>query len=86
MARVARFPTRLTPKQRAALALPIQKGTRRFYEVPGQSVFCHVLSRMDPETFPQVLKGWLSAFQWATLCWLMQKTANDTAGCRADLA
>jgi hypothetical protein len=60
VAQIARFATRLTPKQRAALALPIKKGTRRFYEVPSYSVFYQVLSRMDPEAFAQVLNGWLA--------------------------
>jgi hypothetical protein len=59
VAQIARFATRLQPKQRAALGLPIKKGTRRFYEVPGYSVFYQVLSRMDPETFAKVLNGWL---------------------------
>jgi hypothetical protein len=59
VAQIARFATRLQPKQRAALALPIKKGTRRFYEVPGYSVFYQVLSRMDPEAFAGLLNGWL---------------------------
>jgi hypothetical protein len=60
VAQVARFATRLHPKQRAALGLPIKKGTRRFYEVPGYSVFYQVLSRMDSEAFAVLLNGWLS--------------------------
>jgi hypothetical protein len=60
VAQVARFATRLQPQQRAALGLPIKKGTRRFYEVPTYSVFYQVLSRMDPEAFAQHLNGWLS--------------------------
>jgi hypothetical protein len=56
---IARFATRLTPKQRAELWLPRKKGTRGFYEVPGYSVFYEVLTRMDPEAFAQQLSGWL---------------------------
>jgi hypothetical protein len=59
VAAIARFATRLQPKQRAALGLPIKKGTRRFYAVPGYSVFYQVLSRMDPEAFTASLNGWL---------------------------
>ena len=59
MAQIARFATRLQPKQRAALALPIKKDTRRFYEVPGYSVFYTLLSRLDPEILAQALNGWL---------------------------
>jgi len=57
---IARFATRLTPRQRAELWLPIKKGTRRFYEVPTYSVFYEVLTRMDPEAFAAILSGWLS--------------------------
>jgi hypothetical protein len=60
VAQIARFATRLQPKERAALGLPIKKGTRRFYEVPSYSVFYQVLSRMDPEAFSKVLNGWLA--------------------------
>lgn len=58
---IARFATRLTPKQRAAVWLPRKKGTRAFYEVPGYSVFREVLTRMDPEAFARLLSGWLTA-------------------------
>lgn len=60
VAQVARFATRLQPRQRAALGLPIKQGTRRFYEVPSYSVFYQVLSRLDPEAFALRLNGWLS--------------------------
>jgi hypothetical protein len=60
VAQIARFATRLKPRQRAALGLPLKKGTRRFYEVPGYSVFYQVLSRLDPEAFALLLNGWLS--------------------------
>jgi hypothetical protein len=62
---IARFATRLQPKQRAELALPIKKGTRRFYEVPGYSVFYEVLTRMDPQAFATLLSGWLGQQQGA---------------------
>jgi hypothetical protein len=60
VAQIARFASRLHPKQRAALGLPRKAGTRRFYEVPSYSVFYQVLARMDPEDFAQRLNGWLS--------------------------
>jgi hypothetical protein len=59
VSQIARFATRLQPQQRAALALPIKKGTRRFYEVPGYSVFYEVLKRLDPEVLSGVLNDWL---------------------------
>ncbi|MBM3858562.1 MAG: ISAs1 family transposase [Verrucomicrobia bacterium] len=60
---IARFATRLTPRQRAALRLPRKKGTKAFYEVPSYSVFYEVLTRMDPEAFAELLSGWLSRQQ-----------------------
>jgi len=60
VAQIARCATRLQPRQRAGLGLPLKKGTRRFYEVPGYSVFYQVLSRMDPEAFAALLNGWLT--------------------------
>ncbi len=36
---IARFATRLQPKQRRELGLPLKKGTKAFYEVPSYSVF-----------------------------------------------
>jgi len=56
---LARFATRLHPRQRAELGLPIKKGTPRFYEVPTSSVFYEVLTRLDPEPFAALLSGWL---------------------------
>lgn len=56
---IARFANRLTPQQRGELALPIKKGTRRFYQVPNYSVFYDVLTRMDPEAFASILSRWL---------------------------
>jgi len=60
IAEMARFAQTLTPVQRRRLALPIKKGTRRFYQVPGYSVFYRVLTRMDPEAFAALLSGWLT--------------------------
>ena len=57
---IARFATRLTPRQRAALRLPRKKGTRAFYQVPSYSVFYEVLTRLDPEPFAALLSGWLT--------------------------
>ena len=62
---IARFATRLMPRQRAELSLPIKKGTRRFYEVPSYDVFREVLTRMDPQAFASVLSEWLSRQQGA---------------------
>jgi hypothetical protein len=59
IAEIARFASRLTPKQRAELGLPVKKGTRRFYQVPTYSVFYMVLTRLDPEAFARVLSRWL---------------------------
>jgi hypothetical protein len=39
--------------------LPLKKGTRGFYQVPGYGVFYQVLTRMDPEAFATLLNGWL---------------------------
>lgn len=61
IAEIARFATTLTPRQRRRLGLPIKKGTRRFYQVPGYGVFYQVLTRMDPEAFATVLNGWLQS-------------------------
>jgi hypothetical protein len=60
VAQIARFATRLHPRQRAALALPIKKGTRRFYEVPDYQVFYYLLRRLDPEVLAVAVNGWLS--------------------------
>jgi hypothetical protein len=59
IAEIARFANTLTHPQRRRLALPIKKGTRRFYRVPTYSVFYQVLTRMDPEAFARLLSGWL---------------------------
>lgn len=61
IAEIARFATTLTPAQRRRLELPIKKGTRRFYEVPGYGVFYQVLTRLDPESFATLLNGWLQS-------------------------
>ncbi len=61
IAELARFATTLTQAQRRRLGLPLKKGTRRFYKVPGYDVFYQVLTRMDPEAFARILNDWLSA-------------------------
>ena len=60
---IARFATRLQPKQRRDLGLPLKKGTKAFYEVPSYSVFYQVLSRLDSVSFSVVLSEWLSSRQ-----------------------
>jgi predicted transposase YbfD/YdcC len=59
IAEIARFATTLTQPQRRRLGLPLKKGTRAFYEVPGYGVFYQVLTRMDPEAFATRLNEWL---------------------------
>ena len=59
IAEIARFATTLTQPQRRRLGLPRKKGTRAFYRVPGYDVFYQVLTRMDPESFAQLLSQWL---------------------------
>ena len=59
IAQLARFATRLHPKQRAALGLPRKAGTKGFYRVPGYNVFYQVLSRLEAEAFARLLNHWL---------------------------
>ena len=61
IAEIARFARTLTPPQRRRLGLPLKKGTRRFYQVPGYGVFYQVLTRMDPEAFARLLNDWLQS-------------------------
>lgn len=61
IAEIARFATTLTQPQRRQLALPLKKGTRAFYEVPGYSVFYQVLTRLDAEAFAGRLNDWLQS-------------------------
>jgi hypothetical protein len=61
IAEIARFARTLTPRQRRSLGLPLKKGTRAFYEVPGYGVFYQVLCRMDPEAFAALLNDWLQS-------------------------
>ena len=61
IAEIARFATTLSQPQRCRLGLPLKKGTRAFYKVPGYGVFYQVLSRMDPEAFAARLTGWLQS-------------------------
>jgi hypothetical protein len=59
IAEIARFAKTLSQPQRRRLGLPLKKGTRAFYEVPGYGVFYQVLTRMDPEAFATRLNEWL---------------------------
>jgi hypothetical protein len=61
IAEIARFATTLTHPQRRRLGLPLKKGTRAFYKVPGYDVFYQVLTRMDPEAFAGILNEWLAS-------------------------
>jgi hypothetical protein len=61
IAEIARFATTLTHPQRRRLGLPLKKGTRGFYKVPGYDVFYQVLTRMDPEAFAGILNDWLAS-------------------------
>lgn len=61
IAEIARFATTLTQPQRRRLGLPLKKGTRGFYQVPGYGVFYQVLTRLDPEALATLLQGWLQA-------------------------
>ena len=57
VAQIARFATRLRPQQRAALALPLKKGTRRFCEVPGYSVFYTCSTGWIPRSWLEAING-----------------------------
>lgn len=59
IAEIVRFSKTLTPVQRRHLGLPLKKGTRAFYQVPGYGVFYQVLTRMDAEAFATLLSTWL---------------------------
>jgi hypothetical protein len=61
IAEIARFATTLTQPQRRRLNLPLKKGTKRFYQVPGYDVFYQVLTRMDSEAFATLLTDWLQS-------------------------
>jgi len=61
IAEIARFARTLKHPQRRRLGLPLKKGTRAFYEVPGYGVFYQVLTRMDPEAFASRLNDWLQS-------------------------
>src|SRR5438552_658493 len=61
IAEMARFARTLRQPQRRRLGLPLKKGTRAFYEVPGYGVFYQVLTRMDPEAFAARLNDWLQS-------------------------
>jgi len=59
IAEIVRFAKSLRQPQRRRLGLPLKKGTRAFYNVPGYDVFYQVLTRMDPEGFATLLTQWL---------------------------
>lgn len=61
IAEIARFATTLSQAQRRRLSLPLKRGRRAFYEVPGYGVFYQVLTRMDPEPFATRLNEWLQS-------------------------
>jgi hypothetical protein len=61
IAEIARFANTLSQRQRRDMGLPLKKGTRAFYQVPGYGVFYQVLTRMDPEAFALPLNAWLSS-------------------------
>lgn len=58
---IARFATRLTPKQRSQIGLRPKAGCKAFYEVPSYSVFYQVLTRLNEEEFANRLTAWLQA-------------------------
>lgn len=57
---IARFATRLRPKQRAELGLPLKTDSKVLYAVPSYAVFYQVLSHIDSEKFAKALTGWLA--------------------------
>lgn len=59
IAEIARFATTLSHPQRRHIGLPLKKGARAFYKVPGYGVFYELLTRMDPEAFAACLSQWL---------------------------
>jgi hypothetical protein len=61
IAEFARFAQSLRPPQRRLLGLPLRKGTRCFYEVPGYGVFYAVLTRLDSAAFAELIDRWLQA-------------------------
>jgi hypothetical protein len=61
LAAIVRFAQTLHPRQRRLLGLPLRKGTRAFYEVPGYGVFYAVLGRLDHVAFAALLSDWLLA-------------------------
>jgi hypothetical protein len=59
IAEIVRFAQTLSHPQRRRLVLPLKKGTRAFFKVPGYGVFYQVLTRLDPEPFARLLNDWL---------------------------
>jgi len=60
---MARFGHRRNQKQRAHLRLPRSPKGPRFWRVPGCSVYCEVLKRLDGEAFSRLLSQWLQTQQ-----------------------
>lgn len=56
---IVRFAQSVPQSLRHRLGLPLKKGTKAFYCVPGYSVFYQVLRRLDPQAFNDVLNQWL---------------------------
>lgn len=59
IAQFHRFGWRLKQSQRGHLGLPMKKGSRRFREVPGYSVYYQLLAHVDVEALAAVLTDWL---------------------------
>lgn len=59
IAQFHRFGWRLKQSQRTHLGLPLKKGSRRFREVPGYSVYYQLLAHVDVEALAAVLTDWL---------------------------
>jgi hypothetical protein len=54
-----RFGWRLRQDQRSLIRLPFKKGSRKFREIPGYSVYYQVLSRLNLDELATVLNDWL---------------------------
>lgn len=61
ISQIQRFGWRLSQKQRGLLGFPMKKGSKRFREIPGYTVYYEVLRRLDLDALTRVLNGWLAA-------------------------
>lgn len=61
IAEIHRFGQSLPQPLRRRLGMPKKKGAKAFWRVPGYNVYYHLLERMDPAAFNQVLNQWLEA-------------------------